>query len=458
MKKIKIYLVLLLANIIFPLVANAASGSVSISSSSTAVVGNKVTVTVTISSATKIGSWQMSLNYDKNFLQLTSSTARDGGTFMIDYAEDPGISKKSYTFTFKTLKSGTTKLSVDGCQAYASSDLSPLIISTNAKQIKIITQAELEASYSKNNNLSSLSLEGFPLTPDFKTDILEYNVVVPENTKEVNIKASAQDKKSSISGTGIQNVVLGSNQFQIVVRAQNGAEKKYIINVDVKDENPIEIVVGGKKYTVVKLKENLPKTNLYIEKTIKINGIDIPSFYNETAKLTLVGLKDEEGNISLFKYDNNKYEKYVEIISGNIQFTPSKITNSIPDYNIFKIKINDSSVEALKILKSSNYSILYGTNITDGTKGYYMYDEKNNSLVRFNDDLDNKLREEIKLKNTIILAISSVLGVLFILVVVLLISNAKKNKVMKKYLLDHDKKDDKKEIEKKEKIDPKKEK
>ena len=151
----------MLIGLLFPCIVNAASGSINIASSSTVVVGNKVTVTVTISSGTKMGSWQMSLNYDKSYLQLTNSTARDGGTFMIDYAEDPGVLKKTYTFTFKTLKSGTTKLSVDGYRAYVSSDLSALSLSANTKQIRIITQAELEASYSKNNNLSALEVEGF---------------------------------------------------------------------------------------------------------------------------------------------------------------------------------------------------------------------------------------------------------------------------------------------------------
>ena len=206
MKRIKKIFMAMLIGLLFPCIVNAASGSINIASSSTVVVGNKVTVTVTISSGTKMGSWQMSLNYDKSYLQLTNSTARDGGTFMIDYAEDPGVLKKTYTFTFKTLKSGTTKLSVDGYRAYVSSDLSALSLSANTKQIRIITQAELEASYSKNNNLSALEVEGFTLTPEFKTDILEYSVVVPENTKEVNIKATVQDKRASVNGIGIRKV------------------------------------------------------------------------------------------------------------------------------------------------------------------------------------------------------------------------------------------------------------
>ena len=306
MKRIKRLLMVLLISILFPSVVSAASGSINIASSSTVVVGNKVTVTVTISSGTKMGSWQMSLNYDKKYLQLTSSTARDGGTFMIDYAEDPGVLKKTYTFTFKTLKSGSTSLSVDGYRAYVSSDLSAVSLSANTKQIRIITQAELEASYSKNNNLSALEVEGFTLTPAFNKDTLEYSIVAPEDTKEINIKATPQDKTAQVSGAGVQTVAQGANKFSVVVKAQNGAEKTYTINVEVKDENPINVTINGKNYTVVKIKENLPTANLYTETTIKINDFDIPAYKNDNTNLYLVGLKDSDGNISLFIYSEKE--------------------------------------------------------------------------------------------------------------------------------------------------------
>lgn len=64
-KKIK-RLLLLVALTIIPLQVNAASANVSVSGSSTAVVGNKITLTVKLSSGTSIGSWQMMLDYGEN--------------------------------------------------------------------------------------------------------------------------------------------------------------------------------------------------------------------------------------------------------------------------------------------------------------------------------------------------------------------------------------------------------
>lgn len=424
MKRIKKIFMAMLIGLLFPRIVNAASGSINIASSSTVVVGNKVTVTVTISSGTKMGSWQMSLNYDKSYLQLTNSTARDGGTFMIDYAEDPGVLKKTYTFTFKTLKSGTTKLSVDGYRAYVSSDLSALSLSTNTKQIRIITQAELEASYSKNNNLSALEVEGFTLTPEFKTDILEYSVVVPENTKEVNIKATVQDKRASVNGIGTQAVNPGANKFSVVVRAQSGAEKTYVINVEVKDENPINVTVNGKNYTVVKIKENLPAASLYTETTININGFEIPAYKNDNTNLVLVGLKDEEGNISLYIYnkDKNEYQEYNEIGVNKITIYPLTSNEEIKGYKKDTITINGVKVDGYYYTKDSDYVIIYGINVETGDKGFYMYDKKMQSLIKYNDEYIIDLNKKIELYSYIIIGFSGV----FILMIIIMIALAKK--------------------------------
>lgn len=424
MKRIKKIFMAMLIGLLFPCIVNAASGSINIASSSTVVVGNKVTVTVTISSGTKMGSWQMSLNYDKSYLQLTNSTARDGGTFMIDYAEDPGVLKKTYTFTFKTLKSGTTKLSVDGYRAYVSSDLSALSLSANTKQIRIITQAELEASYSKNNNLSALEVEGFTLTPEFKTDVLEYSVVVPENTKEVNIKANVQDKRASVNGIGTQAVNPGTNKFSVVVRAQSGAEKTYVINVEVKDENPINVAVNGKNYTVVKIKENLPAANLYAETTININGFEIPAYKNDNTNLVLVGLKAEEGNISLYIYnkDKNEYQEYNEIGVNKITIYPLTSNEEIKGYKKDTITINGVKVDGYYYTKDSDYVIIYGINVETGDKGFYMYDKKMQSLIKYNDEYIIDLNKKIGLYSYIIIGFSGV----FILMIIIMIALAKK--------------------------------
>lgn len=429
MRKIKVILISLFCLLVIPKTVFAASGKINVSGTSTVVVGNNVTVTVTLSSSTLIGSWEMSLNYDKNYLQLRSATSESNGIRMAA-STATGVKSKSYTFTFKTLKKGSTSVSVGGYLAYAYADLSEISLSSNSKKINIITQAELEASYSKNNNLASLGVEGFTLTPEFNANTLEYSVTVPEDTKNVNITGTVQDKKASINGVGVQQVNQGNNKFLVTVKAENGSEKTYTINVDVKDENPIEVTVGDKKYTVVKIKENLPIASLYNEYSIKINEFDIPAYKNDYTGLVLVGLKDTEGNISLFIYDdeNNSYKEYSELKSSQITIYPLKPEENIEGYKKGNVKIQDIDVEGFYLNEDSDFFVIYGVNVETGDKGFYMYDKKMQTLIKYNDELSSLLSEKIKLYTYIIIGFISLSVVMLIIIIVLVCKKGKKKK------------------------------
>lgn len=429
MKKIKVILISLFCLLVIPKTVFAASGKINVSGTSTVVVGNNVTVTVTLSSSTLIGSWEMSLNYDKNYLQLRSATSESNGIRMAA-STATGVKSKSYTFTFKTLKKGSTSVSVGGYLAYAYADLSEISLSSNSKKINIITQAELEASYSKNNNLASLGVEGFTLTPEFNANTLEYSVTVPEDTKNVNITGTVQDKKASITGVGVQQVNQGNNKFLVTVKAENGSEKTYTINVDVKDENPIEVTVGDKKYTVVKIKENLPIASLYNEYSIKINEFDIPAYKNDYTGLVLVGLKDTDGNISLFIYDdeNNSYKEYNELKSSQITIYPLKPEENVEGYKKGNVKIQDIDVEGFYLNEDSDFFVIYGVNVETGDKGFYMYDKKMQTLIKYNDELSSLLSEKIKLYTYIIIGFISLSVVMLIIIIVLVCKKGKKKK------------------------------
>jgi len=429
MKKIKVILISLFCLLVIPKTVFAASGKINVSGTSTVVVGNNVTVTVTLSSSTLIGSWEMSLNYDKNYLQLRSATSESNGIRMAA-STATGVKSKSYTFTFKTLKKGSTSVSVGGYLAYAYADLSEISLSSNSKKINIITQAELEASYSKNNNLASLGVEGFTLTPEFNANTLEYSVTVPEDTKNVNITGTVQDKKASITGVGVQQVNQGNNKFLVTVKAENGSEKTYTINVDVKDENPIEVTVGDKKYTVVKIKENLPIASLYNEYSIKINEFDIPAYKNDYTGLVLVGLKDTDGNISLFIYDdeNNSYKEYSELKSSQITIYPLKPEENVEGYKKGNVKIQDIDVEGFYLNEDSDFFVIYGVNVETGDKGFYMYDKKMQTLIKYNDELSSLLSEKIKLYTYIIIGFISLSVVMLIIIIVLVCKKGKKKK------------------------------
>ena len=50
----------------------------------------------------------------------------------------------------------------------------------------------------------------------------------------------------------------------------------------------------------------------YEETTIKIGEEEVPGFYNKSTDTYLVGLKNEEGEIKLYIYKDEKYTLYKE--------------------------------------------------------------------------------------------------------------------------------------------------
>lgn len=445
MRKLKYWLITLFALIVVPLSVNAASGTIRVTGSSQVVVGNRITLTVTLSSSTAIGSWQMDLNYDRNYLQLTSTNSEAGGTMMAN-SSATGVKSKTYTFTFKALKSGSTSVSIGSYLAYAYDDLSKMNISTSSKTVRIITQAELEASYSKDNDLKSLSVEGFEITPAFDKDVTEYSVVVPENTTEITINAEENDSAASVTGAGTQTVTQGTNTFQIVVRAENGSEKTYNLTVEVKDANPINVTIGDETLTVVKIKEYLPQVNAYQETTVNINDFEIPAYTSELTGFTLVGLKDSSGNINLYIYneEDNTYEIYNELKLSNLTIYPINTDKVLDGYKSGTITINDIEVKSFYVNDDSRFAIIYGINVETGEEGFFKYDKNDQTAIKYDDEMINVLNEKINLYTYIIFGFICLFVLMFIILICAL-KGKKKHKSKNKEKL-AEKKDDIKEI------------
>lgn len=85
---------------------------------------------------------------------------------------------------------------------------------------------------SPNNKLSSLSVDGFTLTPGFQMDTEQYTLVVDPSVTEVNVSASQAESHAQISGTGTVALTEASNTVSITVTAQNGTTRTYQITIN----------------------------------------------------------------------------------------------------------------------------------------------------------------------------------------------------------------------------------
>ena len=429
MKRLIKLLVVAISSFIFLGNVNAATAKFNVtSSSSQVIVGNSVTVYVTISSSIGLGSWEYTLNYNPSYFKLKSS---DVGLHYAAAANNSNTKSVTYKYVFTSLKSGSAKFYVDSTSAITFTSEDVMSVSNGSKTISAISYADYQASLSKNNYLKALSVDGQALIPEFSKDTSDYLVQVNEDTKSIKISATPEDTTAKINGTGTFEVDAGNNSFEIVVVAQNGSERTYKIIVEVLDKNPINVEVDGEKYTVVKIASNLKQPESYEDKTITINNMDVPAFYSDVTKFTLVGLKDSQGQISLFKYDNEKYEKYIELKFGNLTIYPLELTKSVENFTEAKVTIQNNELNGLKNDKNSRYYLVQGFNVETGEEGLYLYDEKDQSLVIYDTESFNGLTKQFKLLMIVLLVFGVTTFGFFIIILCMLHKNSKLKKIIK---------------------------
>ena len=438
MKKVKY---LLFAVIMFvSLIGTSYAANLGVSASTkSAVVGNTISVTVSASGA---AGWEYCLNYDSSVFRLTSAGSDTGGACVKTGSTLIGYSK--VTFKFKAIKSGTGTFSLRDAVMYGD-DGNPLSSSKGSVTVTARTQAEIQASYSANADLKTLGVDGFEITPVFNKNTLEYALTVENNVTSVNVSALRADNTASVSGAGTIQLSEGLNVVTIVVTAQKGNQKKYVINIERKELDPINVSVDNVSYTVVRKAELLEIPTYYEASTITIDGEEVPALYSEITKYTLVGLKDEDGKIELYRYlgDSdykdmapNMFERYYQFNTEVISFVPVTIEDKIYGYeSTKKIDINDEKIDVYYNKDNKDYVLIYGMNMTTGNEGWYQYDIKENTFQRYVENNLKEIEEDKELYFLLLCIAGGVCVLSLLLMLVLGINNSKMKKKNKKMLV-----------------------
>lgn len=413
MKKIikKILLVLT----VFLALENVHAASLGISASNNSVtIGSSVIIRVTAS----------------DLAGRFSVTSSNGGV-LSGGASSTWIENSTQTFTFKANNVGTSTITVTPIDV---ADYSGNVYSAS-KSITVNVKAKPIIVLSDDNGLASLGVEGKDLNPAFNRDTLEYSVELDPETTNINVLANPSHGGATVSGAGAREVVDGENRLEIVVTAENGTTRTYIINASVKEYNPIKQNIDGKEYTVVRKKSLLTAPSNYKDATVKIGDEEVPAFTSEVTKYTLVGLKNESGNIGLYVYDDGKYKPYIEYTFNKVILYPMELKeDDIPSgYEKTDVIYNDQKVVTYKTSELSNYSLLYGMNIETGETNLYMYDEVEDTLQIYNDEEIILLNKKIDTLKMVVAVLAGFCSFFFILCIIL---GSRKTKVKENKILD----------------------
>lgn len=400
-------LVLFIVLCLFSFIPKISAAGLTVSASSyTVYVGSTVNITANASGLTG------KFYFKSNNLGVLSGGGNDW------------LENSSKTMSFSAVNVGSATISVVP-ENVAISDGSGFYTTTKSVTINVInkpvytnTPATVTPK-SSVNYLKTLEIEGKELTPKFDKETSEYSVSLESGTTEINIKATPENNKASIVGAGKHTLTEGINNIEVVVTAENGSKRTYKIKADVAEKDPIIVNIDGKKYTVVRKKEQLIEAStFYSNSTVKINNEEIPSYHGEITGYNLIGLKDEEGDINLYIYNEkkNSYKLYREFKFLSIVFYPLDVyENKIPK-NYFKstVLINETEVPCYKLNEDDEFVLLYGVNIENNNEGFYVYDPFENTLQRYNVKMFDLTNEKIEILTNIIVGLLGIVVILLI--------------------------------------------
>ena len=452
----KLIIILIVVASIFAIYikANAAStvGSASIgyTVNNNANIGDEITAKVNVNNvnvdSNNIGICGVggNISFDSDYLEFISATGMSSPYAVsvnknnnykfagIDFTLSNGFSSATdiITLKFKTLKTGSTTLSLANVLLNDCNN-NKLSVTPVSKTITIGTPVIKDS----NNYLSALSIIGYTISPAFNKNTTSYSLTVPNNVSSVTLNATKESAKATLTGTGNKSLSVGANNISVVVTAENGSTRTYIINATVKEKDPINVKVDGKNYSVVRKLDRLKVPQTFNEKDVTINDETIKGCYNESLDYTLVALKDENNNIRFYIYNEGKntYSKFNMISSADLNVIVLKLEDKddIPyRYSKTVFNYNDDSIDGYSY-GNTDFKVIYGINAVTGEEGLYQYDTKDNTIQRFFNEQTNlyiNLVQKIKL---VFIILGSVILIFTIIIIILLSKNVK---FKKKYL------------------------
>ena len=435
MKKIK-YILLSILTFIGLSTYVYASG-VSISGTSTVTKGNSVKVTASVSSDSPL------VSIEGTFTCKGAGTSE--GLDMVFDDSSNSVKNKSYSITVRPSSSGTITCSTTGVRITNMSADSWQSLSDKSMTITVKEPVVVPPkTYSGNNYLKSLEVDGYVISPEFDKETSDYSLEVPNEVEKVTINATKEDNTASIGGIGEQEVVEGTNKFEIKVEAENGNVRTYNLTIIVKELDPITVTVNGKTYNIIRKEGVLEVPTNYEKTSVKIGEEEVLCYKNKKTGDILIGLSNDKGESKYFVYDEktSKYSEYNNmLINGTSLKLISMPKEELPNgYSKVTFEYDNNKVEGYQYIqkgvtyaadskvKGSSFYLLYAVNEETGKKGVYVYDKEENTIQRYNPDLVLAYQEKLD-KTSLYLYISlGVVGVLLITISTMLIKKGKDKK------------------------------
>lgn len=342
--------IFIMAVLIMPQKAYAASAEMNFECDvQEAVVGDVITVYLTIKAEVLPGNFEGYISYDSEVFEYRDGPAcisgSEGMLKVNDMVVDSTMNSRRYMMTFEAIGRGECEFSLLGSpELYEFEDgylmsvaSSPLVVDVKAK-----------STASDETGLAGLRISPGALIPEFNENMTEYTTSVENNVTRLIVSAHAKELSADVSIDGGDNLAVGENRITITVTAPSGAEKMYVIIctraeagetvepdedpgaseeeklVGLKNVEGSTFIFGKYEYLVCDIPEDFVSPEGYVETAVVLDGISVTAYVREDKTdddFLLMILQHGDSSPDLYCYD--RVEKTIQ------RFASGSLTNII---------------------------------------------------------------------------------------------------------------------------------
>ena len=412
--------------------AQASSLSLRVSTSSVKI-GDTVTVSITVPAGV---SATVNVTYPSGVFSFSSASdtaSSNGGTVSMTIGSYGSTNTKTTgTMKFKAKAAGSAtfsasapiagnqdgdRVTVGGASASVSvKNESNDSTNDNSNNGNHANDGEDNTHKSADNSLASLTLSSGTLSPAFKYNVTNYTAEVANDVTSVVVSAKPSNANATVeSVNGGENLAIGANKIQIVVKAENGVTATYTITVTRKEsgdtddsDTPDEEDPAGTDepqeqcYEIggVKMYPSEDGDETQIPEGFTLSEITLwekayPYWVNETigTDMGLIYLVDEnKENGAWYRISEaSPYDACAFLCFkseyGYIIATPEKLTEAAPTgYVPETINIEGKgTVDAYVRDGDESTCLIYAVN-QDGVYGWYRYDVQDRTYMRYTEE------------------------------------------------------------------------
>lgn len=178
-----------------------------------------------------------------------------------------------------------------------------------------------------NNDLASLSITDYQISPEFNKNTRNYYVAIPTTISSVEVNAQAESAKATVKITGNTQLTKTENTIQIVVTSAKGRKKTYKIIATKQKENTLKLQsleIKGATFSPA-----FDSSKYYYTAEMKINDdskdITVEAVANNAnAKIEVIGnkgIKAGENLVSVIVSDSREITVYEILINATVEKT-----------------------------------------------------------------------------------------------------------------------------------------